>query len=153
MSDWGATHYKHVVPCQTEDTYIIDTSIEVVKTVACSVIGSRLDYCNALLTGMSKSNFNKLQRVHNTLARVVLRLRKYEHITPALKELHRLPVQNYIDCRCRTTSTAGAISCHIQNCNSSFLNKKHWSICLPSWSHAGLQTSAHSSKVIKILNF
>jgi hypothetical protein len=66
---------------------------EVVKTVACSVIGSRLDYCNALLTGMSKSNFNKLQRVQNTLARVVLRQKKYDHITPALKELHWLPVQ------------------------------------------------------------
>ena len=66
---------------------------EVVKTVACSVIGSRLDYCNALLAGMSKSNFTKLQRVQNTLARVVLRRGKFEHITPALKELHWLPVQ------------------------------------------------------------
>ena len=65
-------------------------------TVAYSVIGSRLDYCNALLTGMSKSNFNKLQRVQNTLARVVLRQRKYEHITPALKELHWLPVQHRV---------------------------------------------------------
>jgi len=51
------------------------------------------DYCNALLTGMSKSNFNKLQRVQNTLALVVLCQRKYEHITLALKELHWLPVQ------------------------------------------------------------
>ena len=66
---------------------------EVAKTVACSVIGSRLDYCNALLSGMSKSNITKLQRVQNTLARVVLRRRKFECITPALKELHWLPVQ------------------------------------------------------------
>ena len=66
---------------------------EVVTSVACSVIGSRLDYCNALLAGMSKSNFTKLQRVQNTLARVVLRRGKCEHITPALKELHWLPVQ------------------------------------------------------------
>ena len=66
---------------------------EVAKTVACSVISSRLDYCNALLSGMSKSNFTKLQRVQNTLARVVLRRRKYEHISSALRELHWLPVQ------------------------------------------------------------
>ena len=66
---------------------------EVIKTVACSVIGIRLDYCNALLAGMSKSNFNKLQRLQNTLVRVVLRQRKYDHITPVLKELHWLPVQ------------------------------------------------------------
>jgi len=66
---------------------------EVVKSIACSVIGSHLDNCNALLTGTSKSNFNKLQRVQNTLVHVVLRQRKYEHITPALKELHWLTVQ------------------------------------------------------------
>lgn len=66
---------------------------EVAKTVACSVIGSRLDYCNAVLSGMSQSNFTKLQRVQNTLARVVLRHRKFEHITPALNELHWLPAQ------------------------------------------------------------
>jgi len=64
---------------------------EFVKAVACSVIGSRLDYCNALLSGMSKSNFTKLQRLQNTLARVVLRRIKFEHIPPALKEFHWLP--------------------------------------------------------------
>ena len=64
---------------------------DVAKTVACSIVGSRIDYCNALLVGMSDSNFAKLQRVQNTLARVVLGLRKFEHITPALIELHWLP--------------------------------------------------------------
>ena len=57
---------------------------DVAKTVACSIIQSRLDYCNALFTGMSESNFKKLQRVQNTIARVVLRRGKYDHITPAL---------------------------------------------------------------------
>jgi hypothetical protein len=46
---------------------------------------------------MSKSNFAKLQRVQNTLARVVLRRGKYERITPALKELHWLPVAQRVD--------------------------------------------------------
>jgi predicted Rossmann fold nucleotide-binding protein DprA/Smf involved in DNA uptake len=68
----------------------------VAKTVACSIIGSRIDYCNALLAGMSESNFNKLQLVQNTLARVVLKLRKSDHITPALKELHWLPVKHRV---------------------------------------------------------
>jgi len=66
---------------------------EVVKTVACSVIGSRLDYCNVLLSGMSKSNLTKVQRVQNTLARIVFRRRKFEHITSALNEHRWLPVQ------------------------------------------------------------
>jgi len=70
---------------------------DVVRTVACSIVQSRLDYCNALFTGMSEANLSKLQRVQNTLARVVLRRGKYEHITPALSELHWLPVRQRID--------------------------------------------------------
>ncbi len=65
----------------------------IARTVACSMVGSRLDYCNSLFFGMTKSNFSKLQRVQNTLARAVLRRGKFEHITPALKELHWLPVE------------------------------------------------------------
>jgi len=84
---------------------------EIVMTIACSVIGSRLDYCNPFLTGTSKSNFfNKLQRVQNTLARVVLRQRRCEHVMPALL---------------KTTLATGAILCRIQNCIFSFLNKKN----------------------------
>ena len=45
---------------------------------------------------MTKSNFHKLQHVQNTLARVVLRRGKFEHITTALKELHRLPVKHRV---------------------------------------------------------
>ena len=68
----------------------------VARTVACSIVTSRLDYCNALLAGVTKSNLARLQRVQNTLARAVLRRGKYEHITPALKELHWLPVEHRI---------------------------------------------------------
>jgi hypothetical protein len=66
---------------------------DVAKTVACGIVGARLDYCNSLYAGMSVSNFNKLQRVQNTLARVVLRLGRTARSTPALKELHWLPVK------------------------------------------------------------
>ena len=45
---------------------------------------------------MSKSNSRKLQRVQNTLARLVLRRGKYEHITPAPAELHWLPIKQRV---------------------------------------------------------
>ena len=41
---------------------------DVAKIVACSIVDSRLDYCNSLFVGMSDRNFKKLQRVQNTLA-------------------------------------------------------------------------------------
>ena len=72
-------------------------STDIAKTVACAIVSSRPDYCNALLSGMSGSNLEKLQRVQNILARVVTVLRRRDHITPVLKELHWLPI------RARTT--------------------------------------------------
>ena len=44
---------------------------EASKTIAAAILGSRLDFCNSLLAGTSVSNLVRLQRVQNTLARVV----------------------------------------------------------------------------------
>ena len=71
-------------------------STDIVKIVECAIVSSRLDYCNTLLAGMSDSKLDKLQRVQNTLARVVTGLRRRDHITPALKELHWLPIRGRI---------------------------------------------------------
>ncbi len=54
---------------------------------------SRLDYCNALLGGCPSSSINKLQIVKNAAARVLIRSRKYDHITPILQSLHWLPIK------------------------------------------------------------
>jgi hypothetical protein len=62
------------------------------RTVACSIVTSRIDYCKSLSIRMSDANFAKLQRVQDTLVRTVLRLKRNGHITPALTELHWLPV-------------------------------------------------------------
>jgi hypothetical protein len=61
--------------------------------IASAIVGSRLDYCNSLYYGMSDININKLQRVQNSLARVVVGLRRSEHITPVLADLHWLPIR------------------------------------------------------------
>ena len=62
--------------------------------VACSIVSTRRDYCNALLlAGVSEKNLHKLQLVRNTLAHVVTGTRRRDHITPVLAELHWLPVR------------------------------------------------------------
>ena len=60
------------------------------------MVSSRLDYCNSLLYGVSKSNIAKLQRVQNALCRIIFRLDKMSHVTPFLKKLHGLPIQHRI---------------------------------------------------------
>ena len=78
---------RHIRRCIDEDT---------ARTVAGSIVGSRIDYCNSILHGTSASNLNKIQRVINTLARVVTGTGRREHITPVLKRLHWLPVRSRI---------------------------------------------------------
>ena len=60
---------------------------DVANTVACSIVGTRLDYCNLLLYGTPAKNLDKLQRVQNALARVVSGTARQDHIRPVLKEL------------------------------------------------------------------
>src|SRR6218665_1466770 len=57
------------------------------------LVTSKLNYCNSLLYGTSESNLNKLQRVQNDLARVVLRAPWRCHAPHLLRDLHWLPIR------------------------------------------------------------
>jgi len=46
-------------------------TFDAVKSVAVSIVGARLDYCNSLLHGTSQRSCDRLRRVQNSLARVV----------------------------------------------------------------------------------
>ena len=56
-------------------------------------IHSRMDYCNNLFYGLPKYSINRLQRIQNSVARIVTRTSRLSNITPILKSLHWLPVQ------------------------------------------------------------
>jgi hypothetical protein len=65
---------------------------DLIKAVLQAFISSRLDYCNALYTGLPASRLRTLQRIQNSAARIYSRRRRSDHITPVLRELHWLPV-------------------------------------------------------------
>ena len=65
-------------------------------TLANALVTSRIDYCNALLYGISAKQSRRLQLVQNTLCRIINHLPKYSRISRELKLLHWLPVKQRI---------------------------------------------------------
>ena len=51
-------------------------------------IYSRINYCNSLFYGLPKYSINRLQKIQNSVARIVTRTSRSSHITPILKSLH-----------------------------------------------------------------
>ena len=56
-----------------------------------------IDYCNCLLFGLPMYSLHRLQKVQNSVARIVTRTSRSSHITPLLKSLHWLPVKYRIN--------------------------------------------------------
>ena len=80
-------------------------SVDAVKTLVCSFVLSRLDYCNSLLVGLPQYLIKRLQRAQNVAARSILRTPRSEHISPLLHNHHWLPVN-------RRTLHKVAVLCH-----------------------------------------
>ena len=72
-------------------------TVDATKTLVCAFVLSRLDYCNSLLSNAPKYIIDRLQKVQNSAARLVLKARKRDHASPLLVSLHWLPVQARIE--------------------------------------------------------
>jgi len=90
---------------------------ETARTVAYSIVGSRLDYCNAVMYGAPTMTINKLQRVQNNLVGAVCRCSGRTDARPLLKSLHWLPIHELITYKVaeltykiRTSSTPSYLS-------------------------------------------
>ena len=67
-------------------------SVNAIKTLVQVFISCRLDYCNSLPYGISYRLICRLQSVQNAAGRLVTRVHYRDHITPVLRQLHRLRV-------------------------------------------------------------
>ena len=67
-------------------------TVQSTKTLIHAFVSPHLDYCNALLFGLPKYQLDRLQKVQNAAATVIFQIAKFDHITPALIDLHWLPV-------------------------------------------------------------
>ena len=68
-----------------------------VKMLLHAFIASRVYYCNFVLFSTTSGVLRKLQAVLNAAARLFSGLRRFNHITPVLRdELHWLPVKQHI---------------------------------------------------------
>ena len=71
-------------------------SVDSAKALVHAFVTCRLDNCNSLLYGLPKHLVHRLQLAQNCAARLILCGRKHDHVTPLLKELHWLPVEQRI---------------------------------------------------------
>ena len=70
---------------------------DITAKLVTALVLSRLDYfCNAVLAGRPASTLAPFQRVLHAAARTVLDLKPRDRVTPALRELHWLPVAERI---------------------------------------------------------
>ena len=69
---------------------------EATSSLVLSLCVSHLDYCNAVLYGLPDVSINKLQKVQNMCAHLVLRQSKWESTSHCLATLHWLPIRQCI---------------------------------------------------------
>ena len=61
-----------------------------------ALVFSKLFYCSSVWSNTSQSNIAKLQAVQNFACRIVSGSKKYDHVTPILRQLKWLPVKQHL---------------------------------------------------------
>jgi len=74
------------------------------RALAVSLVHSRLDYGNFMFVGLPVYLQRRLQAVLNAAARLVFRLRPYDHVTDALAILHWLRVPERVNFKLALTA-------------------------------------------------
>jgi len=95
------------------------------KSAAVSIVSACLDYCKSLLHGTSQSNFDRLQRVQNSLARVVTQDPRRSSATDLRHQLHWLPIHQCVSFKLGTIT----FRAHRLSLRVSCIGINHWGHC------------------------
>ena len=68
-------------------------TLSTATSLANALVSSRLDYCNSLFYRLTEKELARLQRIQNTLCRIVTRISRYSSTSGPMKSLHWLPVK------------------------------------------------------------
>ena len=63
------------------------------RTLVQALVISRLDYCNSILINLPDTTLHPYTTILHSAARLVKSLKPRDHITPALRQLHWLPIK------------------------------------------------------------
>ena len=105
-------HIKHI--CQTSFGFIRSVyhirrylDEDTTKLLVTAFVNSRLDYCNSILNGCTLAQIQRLQRIQNCCARLVLKLPRMCPTSDAIRKLHWLPIRQRITFK---------LCCLVHNC-------------------------------------
>ena len=72
---------------------------ETLSLLISALVMNKLLYCSSVWSNTSAKNINKLQLVQNFACRIVTNTKKFDHITPKMRELNWLPVKEHLHFR------------------------------------------------------
>ena len=84
------------ISCDYDTSQNFKTRFQMLRRFSCCILLSwscRSNDLDDTIHGLPQHLISRLQSIQNTAARVVTRTRKFDHITPVLKQLHWLPVR------------------------------------------------------------
>ena len=105
--DNNLTHGQHIhqltSSCITKRCQINRVKNSFDRDTLCTIISalvlSKLFYCSTVWSNTTATNIKKLQAVQNFACRIITKTTKFEHITPALREIKWQPINEHLHYR------------------------------------------------------
>ena len=97
-----------------------------------SIVGARLDHCNSLLYGTPQRNLDRLQRVQNSLARVVTQAPHRTSATELRRQLHWLSIANASSSNLAPSGLSTLVSPAIWRMKCTVINRRYYLFALTS---------------------